>query len=133
MHKKLLMANSCMKWGFKHTINEIILFLLLVMWEKRSLAKKVFCKTWKIFYDSLNFLRISFPDYICIIFWLQATTQKKQNMKLKQMWELMLFLSRVSKKVLTTNKSLKKYCEYSLFNRVSNINLTFTLLLFIYY
>ena len=56
--KKLLMAYSCMKRGFKHTINEIILIFssLPCYVRKEKLGRGNFlCKTWKIFYDSLNF------------------------------------------------------------------------------
>ena len=78
--KKLLMAYSCMKRGFKHTINEIILIFssLPCYVRKEKLGRGNFlCKTWKIFYDSLNFLRISFPFYIYIIFGFKL--QHKRN------------------------------------------------------
>ena len=109
--KKLLMAYSCMKRGFKHTINEIILIFssLPCYVRKEKLGRGNFlCKTWKIFYDSLNFLRISFPNYIYIIFWLRGITQKKRNMKLKQMWTLNSLFSRVSRKLSRPTSLWKK-------------------------
>ena len=91
------------KWDYTHFCS------LSCYVRKEKLGRGNFlCKTWKIFYDSLNFLRISFPNYIYIIFWLRGITQKKRNMKLKQMWTLNSLFSRVSRKLSRPTSLWKK-------------------------
>ena len=84
------------------------------MREERSLAKKTFsCKTWKIFYDSLNFLRISFPYYIYIIFGFKLQHKRNGTWNWNKCehwsWSSLFFWE----KTRTTNKSLKNNFQCS--------------------
>ena len=125
--KKLLMAYSCMKRGFKYTINEIILIFssLPCYVRKEKLGKGNFlCKTWKIFYDSLNFLRISFPNYIYNFLAARNNTKETEH-EIETNVNIELVILSCFKKTLTTNKSLKEknYFAYSLLNALLSINL----------